>query len=310
MTVLVTVLGPHGAADLELDDERPLPELAADVAVVLGQPTPATLLAEGGAELGAPTLAAAGVLDGQRLVLLPAHAHARDDAAAPDAPVAPAPPGRPILTCYLAVDTSDSMAGRPLDAVNAELARLWAAVRADPRLADGCRLGVVTFDAEARVHAQPAAAARLGTSPHLAATRPATDYEAVFRLLRRQVTRDLTALRAAGHRPLRPLVVLLTDGRPTRGYWPPAHAALVDAASPDAVDLVAFGFGEAAELAIRRIGTAGAFMPARAGDGPRLSPPGMLAAMMGYVHQSLRLTPARPEAPVAPPPIPAGWRPL
>jgi hypothetical protein len=75
---------------------------------------------------GAPDLE----LDGTRPVgpLLP------EVAAAPFTVTATAPP---VLPCYLAVDTSDSMAGEPLDAAGAQLARLWDAVRDDaPRC--GC----------------------------------------------------------------------------------------------------------------------------------------------------------------------------
>ena len=145
------------------------------------------------------------------------------------------------------------MAGAALEAAQAELARLWAAARADQRLADRCHLGVVTFDEQARVVAPLTPVERLDRSPRLAATRPATNYEAAFRLVRRQLDRDLAALRSAGRTPLRPLVVLVTDGRPTRGHWPPAHAALVGPACPDSADVVAFGFGDASELAVRRL---------------------------------------------------------
>ena len=258
MSVLVTVVGPRGAADLELDDTRAVGELAGDVAAVLGEPAPAVLRTADGLQLpGSVTLAGAGVLDGDHLRLVPSAADAR-----------PSPDGEPpVLVCYLVLDTSDSMAGPALEAANAELARLWAAVRTDDRLADRCRLGVVTFDEEARLVAPLAAPSGLDRAPWFAATRPATNYEAAFRLLHRQLARDLAALRSAGRTPLRPLAVLVTDGRPTRGHWPPAHAALVDPAARDAADLVAFGFGDACEIALRRIGTAGAFLPAHAGGG-------------------------------------------
>ena len=263
MSVLVTVVGPRGAADLELDDTRAVGELAGDVAAVLGEPAPAVLRTADGLQLpGSVTLAGAGVLDGDHLRLVPSAADAR-----------PSPDGEPpVLVCYLVLDTSDSMAGPALEAANAELARLWAAVRTDDRLADRCRLGVVTFDEEARLVAPLAAPSGLDRAPWFAATRPATNYEAAFRLLHRQLARDLAALRSAGRTPLRPLAVLVTDGRPTRGYWPPAHAALVDPAARDAADLVAFGFGDACEIALRRIGTAGAFLPAHAGGGRRPHP--------------------------------------
>ena len=218
---------------------------------------------------------------------------------------APEPRGLP---CYLALDTSDSMAGEPLDAAGAHLARLWEAVADDPRLAAACRLAVVAFDAEARVHV-PLTAVGRARPPRLAATRPATNYAAAFTLLRTVVVDDLAQLRAAGLRPLRPAVVLLTDGRPTRGAWPPAHAALTDPSWPDAPDVVAFGFGDAAAAAVRRIGTAGAYLPSAAPGGLAPAPAGMLATFMSFLLASLdaRVAGLRP-GPALPAQAPAGWR--
>ncbi len=142
-----------------------------------GIPAPVALSTEAGLELTGGSLAAAGVLDGHRLVLTPAAGPGSGSRLRRGrAGRALGGGGATVFTCHLAVDTSDSMAGPALDAVNAELARLWTAVRADPRLAV-CRLGLVAFDTEARVVVAPTAAARLGRAPHLTATRPATNYE-------------------------------------------------------------------------------------------------------------------------------------
>lgn len=303
MSVLVTVVGARGAADLELDDTRPIGGLLEGIAAALCEPSPvADLRTSGGGPLAASaTLAEAGVLDGHRLILVP-RADGRTDtspqppetkraARAPDGGDTPDRddgPGPAVLACYLALDTSDSMVGPALEALNVELARLIDAVRADARLADVCRLAVVTFDEEARVHLQLTPVAELGRPPRFAATRPSTNYEAAFRLLRRLITEDLAGLRASGRRPLRPLVWLLTDGRPTRGYWPSAHTELTESSWPDAPDVVAFGFGDVAPLALRRIGTAGAYLPASAPGLPLGGPAGMLSTLMEFLQQALR----------------------
>ncbi len=303
MSVLVTVAGPAGATDLELDDRRPVDQLLSALAAVLGVPVPAALRTAAGAHLDpARSLAAAGVVDGHRLELVPATAPEADTGGV-------ALP--PVLPCYLALDTSDSMAGPALDAASMELARLWDAVAADPRLAAACRLAVVTFDAEARVHV-PLSAPAAGHRPaRLAATRPATDYAAAFTLLRRLVTDDLATLRAEGLRPVRPAVFLLTDGRPTRGAWPPAHAALTEPTWPDAPEVVAFGFGDAAAAVVRRIGTAGAYLPAPASGGGAPAPAGMLATFVSFLLAALGNSLAGPRLGLAlPPEVPGGWRPM
>jgi uncharacterized protein YegL len=217
----------------------------------------------------------------------------------------------PVLACYLALDTSDSMAGPSLDAAGAQLARLWEAVGDDPRLAAACRLSLVTFDAEARVDV-PLTTVGAVRPPRPAATRPATNYQAAFTLLRQLVADDLAALRAEGLRPLRPAVFLLTDGHPTRGAWPPAHAALTDPAWRDAPDVVAFGFGDAAEHAIRRIGTSGAYLAAPGPDGTAPVPAGLLATFVSFLLAAL----TRPDSGTSrlalalPRDSPRGWRAL
>jgi uncharacterized protein YegL len=304
VSILVTVDGAGRSVDLELDDTRPVADLLSPVADALAAPMTGVLRAADGRDLDpADTLAEAGVLDGQRLTYLPAAGSLPGDA--PE----PAAGGRsPVLPCYLALDTSDSMAGAALDAVNAELARLFDALRHDPRVAQSCRVAVLTFDAEARIDLPLTLARDLGVAPRLAATRPATDYEAAFRLLHRQIARDLEGLRMAGLRPLRPAIFFLTDGRPTRGYWPPAHAALTDPGWEGAADFLAFGFGDAAEPAVRRVGTAAAYMPAAAPGAPAARPAGMLAAVMAFVMEAVGHPATGGVAVPAGPPT--GWRSL
>ena len=302
MSVLVTVSRGRTRLDVELDDALPVSELLPDLAGALGAGPGAVLTSAQGIALDAgTTLEAAGVLDGDRLTLVEATA-APSDQSPPDERQA-MPARREVLPCYLAVDTSDSVVGPRLDRVTVELARLVDALHDEPRLSGSCRLSILTFDEEARVVLPLTPVADLDDAPHLAATRPATDYERLFRLLRRRIDRDLEGLRMAGLRPLRPVVVVVTDGHPTRGFWPPAHAALTDPGWQGSADLLAFGFGEASELTVRRIGTAGAYLPVAArADGPApLVPP-----VMAHVLEALGHRPAA----VLPDQKPAGWRSL
>jgi hypothetical protein len=108
---------------------------------------------------------------------------------------------------------------------------------------------------------------------------------------------------------VRPVVFLLTDGRPTRGAWPPAHAALTDRAWPDAPDVVAFGFGDAAEPAVRRIGTAGAYLPSTSPGDRAPAPAGMLATFMSFLLAALGGSLAGPQERITlPAHVPSGWR--
>src|SRR4051794_13279432 len=156
MTVLVTVTPRRRSPDLELDDARCVAELVPELVSALGAGARATLALVDGTPLDAGmTLAAAGVLDGHRLVLTdPASQHQ----AVPE-----------VLPCYVAVDTSDSVAGPALDAVNVELGRLVDALRDDPRVSGSCRLAVLTFDVEARVVLGLTPVAQLADAPRLSA---------------------------------------------------------------------------------------------------------------------------------------------
>jgi len=185
MSVLVTVTAGSADLDLELDDDVPIRDLLPEIAAAFGHPRGIGLVRADGTPIDAgSTIAAAGVLDGHRLALTThssaGHAHEAEGDGARDR-------DSPVLPCYLAVDTSDSMAGPALDAVNVELGRLVDALRDDPRVAGGCRLAVVGFDADAHVVLPLSPVSGLEQAPRLLATRPATNYEAVFRLLRRQI---------------------------------------------------------------------------------------------------------------------------
>jgi uncharacterized protein YegL len=285
VSVLVTVAGSRTSADLELDDACSISDLLPDLTAALREPSLSrTLRTADGNDLAADaSLGDAGVLDGHRLTLVPA-----EDLS-----------GAPALACYVAIDTSDSMAGAALEAVNVELARFGDAARTDSRLADVCRLAVVTFDTEARLRLPLTSMTELRRVPPVAATRPATNYEAALRLLRHQIAEDAEALRVAGHRPLRPAVFFLTDGHPTRGHWAPAHAELTDSSWRDAPHVIAFGFGAAAELAVRRLGTTGAYLPASAPGTPPRAPAGMLPTLMTFLVERLRGTADE---------TPEGWR--
>lgn len=331
MTVLVTVAGPGGEVDLELDGDCPVADLLPELALAVGDdphaaadPGSLVLATADGCRLdGRTSLQEAGVLDGQRLHLhqaaigtsstAPGRVEGGEQTPPGDGGSGVRPGDRPVLPCYVVLDTSDSMSGAPLHAVNVELARLVDALRDDPRAADACRLAVVAFDAEAYLVTPLAGVDRLDP-PHLAATRPATNYEAAFRFLRRQIALDLEQLHAEGRRPLRPAVVFLTDGRPTRGHWPPAHAELVDPGWEGSPDILAFGFADASELTVTRIGTAGAYL-CRAPAPPRPPAPtgtsGSTAVLLSAVMTFLLEALGHPRAGLAvPSAAPAGWRSL
>jgi uncharacterized protein YegL len=202
----------------------------------------------------------------------------------------PAPGARPVLACYLAVDTGDPMRGAPLAAASAEVARIWDAVRTDPRLSGTCRLGLVTFDARARVQVPLACPADVARPPRLALTRPGSDDAALSAVLRDTLRADRADLVAAGLAPLRPVVVVLTGGAPPSGRGVPVTApgstwCDAGACTPR---VLAFGIGRAAAVAVRRIGTDGAHLPDPGVPGGAAVPPGLLPTTVAFLLGTLR----------------------
>jgi uncharacterized protein YegL len=55
------------------------------------------------------------------------------------------------LPVYLLIDTSGSMKGEPIEAVNAGLQTLVSSLRRDPQALETAHLSIITFDREARV---------------------------------------------------------------------------------------------------------------------------------------------------------------
>jgi len=310
MTVLVTVVGRIGRADLELADDRPVRELVAALAAAVGEHLATGLRDADGRPLDPEaSLADAGVLDGHRLTLTSSPTELPSSPLT-EPPLASTPPGFSAsvrdLALYLLIDTSDSMAGPPLAAVTTELGRLFDAVRNHPRLTALCRLSVVGFDDEARLQVPLTPVCGLGPSPLLTATRPTTNYATAFDFLRRQISRDLDGLRVAGRRPARPVAVVYTDGHPTRGSWRPAHRALTDSSWPDAPDVVVLGFGHVSERVLRSIATSGTHRPAPASGMPPSGPAGALAGVMRVVLGRLEGAPSEIDQTAAP----SQWRSL
>ncbi|MBM4092522.1 MAG: VWA domain-containing protein, partial [Planctomycetes bacterium] len=55
------------------------------------------------------------------------------------------------LPVYLLIDTSGSMKGEPIEAVNAGLQTLVSSLRRDPQALETAHLSIITFDREARL---------------------------------------------------------------------------------------------------------------------------------------------------------------
>lgn len=151
-----------------------------------------------------------------------------------------------IFPFYLCLDVSQSMAGKPIDEVNAELPQLRASVGQDPAVAEVIRFGIVTFSDVARTVLDLADLALVEAMPRVE-VEGRTSYAAAFDHLRRVIEADYHTGRTAGERWYRPAVLFVSDGRPTdpEERWLEAHRRLVEPNWRRHPNILAFGFGEA-----------------------------------------------------------------
>jgi uncharacterized protein YegL len=153
-----------------------------------------------------------------------------------------------VLPICICIDTSGSMAGAPIEAVNACLPELQKMVRDDPTVGELARIGIVAFDNTARRVLEmsdiqyvkmPSLSASGGTSYGEALCEAKTFIETSVRAL------------GNGRQFYRPILFFISDGAPSdaKTLWGPAAQALHDRGkySPH---VVAFGMGDQVDMAV------------------------------------------------------------
>ena len=121
---------------------------------------------------------------------------------------------RRLLT-YLCIDTSGSMNGEPIVAVNAGLQALLKSLRSNPYALESVHLSITTFDSEIKevLPMTPVADIMLPeiTCPKSGATLLGAALEDICA----QVQRDVRKSSATEKGDWKPMLVILTDGKPT-----------------------------------------------------------------------------------------------
>ena len=121
---------------------------------------------------------------------------------------------RRLLT-YLCIDTSGSMNGEPIVAVNAGLQALLTSLRSNPYALDSVHLSITTFDSLIKqvLPITPIADVMLPeiTCPQSGATLLGAALENICD----QVQRDIRKTSATEKGDWKPILVILTDGKPT-----------------------------------------------------------------------------------------------
>lgn len=119
------------------------------------------------------------------------------------------------LPVYLLLDTSGSMQGEPIHAVNVGLQSLAATLRQDPHALDSVFLSVVTFDIEVKEVVPLTALEDLQVPTITTPTSGATMMGAGLSFVCDKVAKDVRKTTADTKGDWRPLLFLMTDGKPS-----------------------------------------------------------------------------------------------
>lgn len=159
-----------------------------------------------------------------------------------------------IVPFYVVCDESYSMVDH-VAPMNDVLRELREGILADPALAETARLCMIGFSDSARVVVPLCKTDELTETIDPRASA-ASNFTAVFALLRATIERDIAALHADSHQVHRPTVIFLSDGQATDpALWSVSYQRLIDPNWAARPRIVALEVGDADIATIRRIGT-------------------------------------------------------
>jgi uncharacterized protein YegL len=200
------------------------------------------------------------------------------------------------LPVYLLLDTSGSMFGDPIEAVNSGIRSLHADLLADPRALETAYLSVITFDSEAK---QIIPLTELGQfqPPALHAAGPTMMGEAL-RVLEQCLNTEVRRASPTQQGDYRPMIFLMTDGAPTDSWEDAADRIKARKVG----NIIACAAGKDAKVdVLKRITDTVVHLADLQ--------PEQLRAFLKWVSSSIRVTSnsvgsAAPDAPVQLPPTP------
>lgn len=158
-----------------------------------------------------------------------------------------------IFPVFLLIDVSASMAGGPIEAVNAALPGLKTEVLSNPTVGEIARVALLTFSDEGRT-VVPLCDLADADIPEIM-VEGGTNFAAGFRELRNAIDSGMASL-PKGTPVYRPVVFFMSDGEHmAHEDWNAALGQLEDKSWKFAPEIVAFGFGSANREVIRRVAT-------------------------------------------------------
>lgn len=200
------------------------------------------------------------------------------------------------LPFYLLLDTSESLAGEPIEAVAQGVAALLSDLRTDPMALETVHLSVITFASSAAV-ATPLTELMKFQPPKLT-LGSGTALGAALKLLVKCLDTEVVKGSATQKGDWKPVVMIVTDGAPTDD-WKAIADTVRTAVHGKRANVVAVGVGADADTEqLARI-------TPTVLKGTDLQP-GTLRALFKWVSASVSNASARMDGGVALPPLPAG----
>lgn len=146
------------------------------------------------------------------------------------------------------------MRGGRIASVNAALPELHRTISVDPVVSEKCRLGVVSFNTDARTDLPLSNLAEVVRMPTLAAGGQ-TRYSAGLTHVMNVINADLGRLLEEGSRVLRPCVFFVSDGRPTDAWKTRRDQMVNRSLNPFAPNIVTYGVADADVVNLKRLST-------------------------------------------------------
>lgn len=122
------------------------------------------------------------------------------------------------LPVYLVIDTSGSMRGESIHSVNVGIQAMLSALRQDPYALESVNISIITFDNEARVYIPLTPLEAFQFSDIAVPSAGGTFTGAALECLIECVDRDVRRADESQKGDWRPLVFLMTDGKPSDSY--------------------------------------------------------------------------------------------
>lgn len=119
------------------------------------------------------------------------------------------------LPVYLLLDTSGSMSGEPIAAVNTGLGVLVGALRQDPHALESVHLSMITFDVEARVVLPMTSLENIQLPEVTAPTSGPTHMGEALQLLAKQFSNEIRRTAGDMKGDWAPFLFVMTDGKPS-----------------------------------------------------------------------------------------------